>query len=58
MGSNYQGNSFGKDAPLVDLDELLEWIIHEDDDLLVIDKPGWLVCHPSKNGPLSACRTI
>ena len=60
MGSNYQGNSFGRDAPLVDLDELLDWIIHEDDDLLVIDKPGWLVCHPSKNGPLSslvgACR--
>ena len=31
-----------------------------DEHLLVIDKPGWLVCHPSKRGPLSslvgACR--
>ena len=32
----------------------------EDDNLLVIDKPGWVICHPSKHGPLSslvgACR--
>ena len=61
MGSTYPGSeNFGQDAPLVDLDELPGWIIHEDDELLVINKPGWLVCHPSKNGPYSslvgACR--
>ena len=62
MGSTYkpEENLYGKDAPLVDLDELPQWIIQEDEDLLVINKPGWLVCHPSKNGPLSslvgACR--
>jgi len=62
MGSTYKPevNLYGKDAPLVDLDELPAWIIQEDEDLLVINKPGWLVCHPSKNGPLSslvgACR--
>ena len=41
-------------SPLVDLDEMQRWIVREDDDLLVINKPGWLVCHPSKNGPLSS----
>ena len=25
-----------------------------DERLLVLDKPGWLVCHPSKNGPWSS----
>ena len=29
-------------------------IIHEDDDLLVINKPAGLVCHPTKNGELSS----
>ena len=28
--------------------------MHEDDALLVLNKPGWLVCHPSKAGPLSS----
>ncbi|MGB0185016.1 MAG: pseudouridine synthase, partial [Opitutales bacterium] len=42
------------DAPLVDPQELTDWILQEDDDLLIINKPGWLVCHPSKNGPWSS----
>lgn len=52
---------FGEEAPLINLEELKTWIIFEDDRLLVINKPGWVVCHPSKNGPLSslvgACRS-
>ncbi|MGB0416205.1 MAG: RluA family pseudouridine synthase [Coraliomargarita sp.] len=47
-------NPFGETAPLVDLDALRTWILRDDEDLLVINKPGWLVCHPSKNGPLSS----
>ncbi len=35
------------------LDKLFE-IIHEDAELLVINKPADLVCHPSKNGELSS----
>ena len=35
-------------------DELRRWIIHEDAQLLVIDKPGDVVCHPSKAGPWSS----
>ena len=40
--------------PLVDAAELRQWVLREDDQLLVIDKPGWLVVHPSKNGPWSS----
>src|SRR5271167_3037902 len=29
-------------------------IIHEDDELLVINKPAGLVCHPTKNGERSS----
>jgi 23S rRNA pseudouridine1911/1915/1917 synthase len=41
-------------------EELRSWILHETADLLVVDKPGLVVCHPSKQGPWSsligACR--
>lgn len=47
-------NPYGETAPLVDLNSFVDWIVQEDDDLLVINKPGWLVCHPSKNGPFSS----
>jgi 23S rRNA pseudouridine1911/1915/1917 synthase len=47
-------------APLITLEQLKTWILHEDQDLLVIHKPGDIVCHPSKQGPWSslvgACR--
>lgn len=35
-------------------EELRSWIVHEDERLLVIDKPGDVVCHPSKDGPWSS----
>jgi len=45
---------------LITREELRSWIVHEDAGLLVIDKPGGVVCHPSKHGPWSsligACR--
>ena len=47
-------NPYGEHAPLVDLAVFPEWIIQEDANLLVLNEPGWLVCHPSKNGPLSS----
>src|SRR5947209_20111056 len=41
-------------------EELRSWIVEETPELLVIDKPGLVVCHPSKHGPWSsligACR--
>lgn len=39
---------------MVHPDELPKWVILSDERLLVIDKPGWLVVHPSKNGPWSS----
>ena len=35
-------------------EELKAWIVHEDARLLVINKPGDVVCHPSKAGPWSS----
>lgn len=55
MGKSFQDNyGFGSDAPLVDMADFASWIIFEDENFLVVDKPGWLVCHPSKNGPRSS----
>lgn len=43
-----------KVPPLVNPSELRQWVLRDDEQLLVIDKPGWLVVHPSKNGPWSS----
>lgn len=43
-----------KNAPLIRPDELPTWIVEEDADFLAFNKPGWVVCHPSKNGPWSS----
>lgn len=45
---------FGPEAPLIEPDQLADWLIQEDKDVLVFNKPGWVVCHPSKNGPWSS----
>ena len=44
----------GAGSPLIDPNSFPNWIIYEDEHILVLDKPGWLVCHPSKNGPWSS----
>lgn len=40
--------------PLISPDEIGGWLVEEDEDFLVFDKPGWVVCHPSKDGPWSS----
>ena len=47
-------NPYGEEAPLVELETFQDWIIEEDPNLLIVNKPGWFVCHPSKNGPHSS----
>ena len=42
------------EPPLVQPGELPRWVLLDDARLLVLDKPGWLVVHPSKNGPWSS----
>ena len=39
---------------LVTPEELESWILYRDADLLIVNKPGGLVCHPSKRGPWSS----
>ncbi|MCX5785909.1 MAG: pseudouridine synthase [Elusimicrobia bacterium] len=35
-------------------DELKNWVIHDSEHVIVINKPGDVVCHPSKAGPRSS----
>jgi 23S rRNA pseudouridine1911/1915/1917 synthase len=35
-------------------EEVPGWIVFEDERLLVVNKPGDIVCHPSKAGPWSS----
>jgi 23S rRNA pseudouridine1911/1915/1917 synthase len=39
---------------MIDPGEVPGWIVHEDERLLVVNKPGDVVCHPSKAGPWSS----
>ncbi len=39
---------------LITEEELKGWIIYEDERLLILNKPGDVVCHPSKDGPWSS----
>ena len=41
-------------ARLIAIEELRAWIVYEDERLLVVEKPGDVVCHPSKAGPWSS----
>ena len=51
-----QSNSDGSgDKPeLIDPEQFPSWIVEEDDGILAINKPGLVVCHPSKQGPWSS----
>lgn len=40
--------------PRIAPEALAGWLVEEDADYLVFDKPGWVVCHPSKDGPWSS----
>lgn len=44
----------GAAAPLINPDDFRSWILFEDERLLVVNKPGLIVCHPSKHGPWSS----
>jgi 23S rRNA pseudouridine1911/1915/1917 synthase len=39
---------------LITAEELRSWIVFEDERLFVLNKPGDIVCHPSKAGPWSS----
>ncbi len=39
---------------MIEPSEVPGWVVHEDERLLVVNKPGDVVCHPSKAGPWSS----
>lgn len=43
-----------KPVRMIDPGEVPAWVVHEDARLLVVNKPGDVVCHPSKAGPWSS----
>lgn len=45
---------YGPQPPLITEADLADWLLEETDDYLLLNKPGWVVCHPSKNGPWSS----
>ena len=45
---------FQKPDRLILPDELSSWIVEEDEEFICFNKPGWVVCHPSKHGPWSS----
>lgn len=45
---------FQKPDRLILPEELASWIVEEDEDFICFNKPGWVVCHPSKHGPWSS----
>lgn len=45
---------FGKEPPKLSPAMIREWILEDTDEVIVFNKPGWVVCHPSKDGPFSS----
>ncbi len=45
---------FGPVPESIDPANLAAWTVHADADVVVFDKPGGVVCHPSKRGPCSS----
>jgi 23S rRNA pseudouridine1911/1915/1917 synthase len=39
---------------MIAAEEVPKWVVYEDERLLVVNKPGDVVCHPSKAGPWSS----
>ena len=54
FGSDWVQRFTGEAAPLVRDGEFESWIVYEDEHVIALNKPGWLVCHPSKQGPMSS----
>jgi 23S rRNA pseudouridine1911/1915/1917 synthase len=39
---------------MITREDMSAWIVHDDERLFVVNKPGDVVCHPSKDGPWSS----
>ncbi len=54
MAPEEEPDGFGAEPLDVTERQLRSWIIEDTDDAVVLSKPGWVVCHPSKRGPFSS----
>ena len=45
---------FGAHPLLISSEDLNAWVLSDAGGIVAIDKPGWVVCHPSKHGPTSS----
>ncbi|MFP4541428.1 MAG: RluA family pseudouridine synthase [Opitutales bacterium] len=45
---------FGPTPPKLTAEQLRGWILEDSSEVVVFNKPGWVVCHPSKDGPFSS----
>lgn len=50
----FSANDSPAEPELIDPEDFPKWIVEEDDGILAINKPGLVVCHPSKRGPWSS----
>lgn len=46
--------TFQGPARMITPEELKKWLLVENEDLVIVNKPGDVVCHPSKQGPWSS----
>ena len=47
-------NPFGREPPKLTAELVRAWTLENSDDVIAFNKPGWVVCHPSKDGPFSS----
>lgn len=50
----FSGKPSSSEPELIDPEEFPKWVVAEDASILALNKPGLVVCHPSKNGPWSS----
>lgn len=45
---------FSRTPPRLTPEMVRQWILEDSAEVIVFNKPGWVVCHPSKDGPFSS----
>ncbi len=54
MDPSHDPRTISPNPPLISEEEFQALVLFENERVLALDKPGWLVCHPSKAGPGSS----
>lgn len=51
---NPEWDPYGTEPPKLTPEMVRAWTLEDSDDIIAFNKPGWVVCHPSKDGPFSS----